>query len=75
MKCSALQISKIDMTGPEFRTGRETLGLTQTQIGVQLGVQRNAVAVWERNGPTEMAALCMIMLLKYGQSCQTTMGE
>jgi transcriptional regulator with XRE-family HTH domain len=34
--------------GDKIKSARKSLGLTQTQLGEKLGVQKNAVSKWER---------------------------
>lgn len=40
------------MTGDDFVALRHLLGLTQAQLGAQLGVHRNTVIRWERPSGT-----------------------
>lgn len=43
-----LDALKDDMTGPELRTRRQALGLTQRALAERLGIPWNTLARWER---------------------------
>lgn len=40
-----------DMTGDQFRDERVTHGLTQKEVGEELGVKRQTIHTWEKRGP------------------------
>ena len=55
------------MTGPEVRALRRKLGLTQAQLGEQLGVHGNSVARWERDEMAVRESAARLLRLLAGQ--------
>ncbi len=62
-------------TGEKIRGERKRMGLTQTELGARLGVQKNAVSKWERGRVEPGAAKVRAMAALFGVPAAELMGD